>query len=65
MDLRLIEKIIRKDMILKTVDGPHVGITLLALLIACVGSMVTMVLFDIFVTSPDPEQAKNVYTDWK
>lgn len=41
------------------------GITLLALLIAYVGSMVTMVLFDLFVASPDPEQAKNVYTDWK
>lgn len=37
------------------------GITLLALLIACVGSLVTMMLFGLFVTSPDPNEAKNVY----
>jgi hypothetical protein len=42
-----------------------VGITLLALLIACVGSMATMVLFDLFVTSPDPNEAKNVHTSWR
>jgi hypothetical protein len=45
--------------------GSLVGMTLLALLIACVGSMVTMVLFDLFVTSPDPEQARNVYNGGK